>query len=223
MIETTRPDPRFRFSKMLQIAWRFVIALAPVVLVSGCALGTTRARVEHSPLPAVAQKRSGTILVRQFADVRTEQRKYIGNKRNGFGMPVGRIGIEKNEPLEGLVTEYFAEALRQAGYQAVVERPGYPGKKMGVNAIMEGEIRTFWMDMYMNAWHHVKVDLRLLDKTGSRVVWRNQIEGDDVNPLWLGITPEFESVIRDALDQALKRALNEFSSEAFYRSVRSGN
>jgi len=37
-------------------------------LLSGCGIGTTRVEVEHSPLASVAQKRTGTILVRQFSD-----------------------------------------------------------------------------------------------------------------------------------------------------------
>jgi hypothetical protein len=151
--------------------YRFFLACVSLaVLLSGCALGTTRVEVRHSPLPSTSQKRSGKILVRQFSDARTEDHKYIGYKRNGYGMTLGRIGLAQGELLEALITEYFAEALRQAGYDAVVQAPGDSEKNVAANVILEGNIRTFWLDMYMMTWHHVNVDLRLLDRTGSRVI-----------------------------------------------------
>lgn len=198
---------------LLRLALVFSLALCA----SGCAVGTTRVTITPSPLGVSSNQHSGTILVRTFKDVRQDDHKYIGNKRNGFGIPVGRIGLERGKELEVMVTGYIAQALRHAGYIAVLQ--GQPGST-SPNAILDGEIKSFWMDMYMKAWHHIDLRLTLLDRNGQRVRWQRSVEGDESNVLWIGATAEYERVINTALDRALNKAAAEFSSEEFSRAAR---
>lgn len=191
---------------------------------SGCAFGVTNVRVAHSPFEPVTQKRDGTLLVRQFVDSREQDRQFIGTKRNGFGMPLGNIGVRDGKRTDVLLTEFFVEALQHAGYDAVLQSPtsGVPNGTR-IDAVLEGEIKKFWLDLYMATWHDLNVHLKLLDKDGQRVIWEKDIEGGKANVLWLGVASEFEKVIRQALDEALNRAASEFASEGFYQKVKVDN
>jgi len=164
-------------------------------------------------------------LVQQFVDDRKEDHQYIGTKRNGFGMPLGNIGVRDGKRVDAMVTEFFVDALRHAGYDAVIQTQAATQQPGGVkaDAVMQGDIKEFWLDLYMATWHHVNVDLKLLDKDGKQVLWEKNIQGGKANVLWLGINSEFERVIREALDEALNRAAKEFATEEFYRKVKVGN
>lgn len=188
----------------------------------GCAVGTTRATINHAPLEKITNKRHGNILVKQFIDERNEKDKpYIGNKRNGFGMVLGHIGAPADVKIENLLTEFFVEALREAGYNAVIEtsKSDTTSTSRNYNAILEGRIRTFWLDLYMAVWHKVEVNIRLLDYDTKKPLWEKDIEGSKTNALWLGITSEFEKVISQALTIALNQAAQEFATDEFYRAI----
>ena len=134
------------------------------------------------------------------------------------------MGVNDGKRVDVMVTEFFVDALKHAGYDAVIQTSGAT-QPVGVkiNAVLQGEIKEFWLDMYMATWHHVNVDLRLLDKDGKLVLWQKNIQGGKSNPLWLGLNSEFEKVIQQALDEALNRAAKEFASDEFYRQVKAGN
>ena len=210
--------------KIKKVASLLTSALA-VLLLNGCAFGVTNVKVAHSPLEPVVSKRDGVILVRQFTDSRKEDKQYIGTKRNGFGMPLGNIGVRDGKRVEVMVTEFFVDALKHAGYDAVIQNAPAAATppSMKVDAVLDGDIREFWMDLYMATWHKVNVHMRLLDKAGERVTWERDIQGGESNVLWLGISSEFEKVIRQALDQALNRAAKEFASDEFYQKVKTSN
>ena len=180
-------------------------------------------KISHGPLDEVTPQREGTILVKRFVDEREpEQKPYIGNKRNGFGMVLGHVAALEGVEIESRLAEYFAEALRQAGYEAIVADPQAATGSDGVHydAVLEGRIQTFWLDLYMAVWHKVAVNLSLLDQDSQRVLWEGDVEGSEANTLWIGATAEFEKVVRQAMTQALNRAATEFASEDFYQSVR---
>src|SRR5689334_8452390 len=98
---------------------KLLVVLLMAFVTGGCALGTTRLDVTHDPLTQVVQKKKGNVVVEPFTDARTEK-EFIGNKRNGFGMVVGHIGMPENTKLEVLLTKYFAEALTEAGYDVTI-------------------------------------------------------------------------------------------------------
>jgi hypothetical protein len=190
---------------------QIVMALAAAVSLSNCALGTTKINVSHSPLQPVVSKHSGTIVVKQFTDSRkVEDKASIGNKRNGFGMVLGGFAIKGGKSVAQTMTEYVADALKEAGYNAVVEGSGTaPGA-----AVLEGDVYEFWLDLFTATWHNVGVDLKLRNRSGT-VAWQKRINGSETNVLWIGLNAEIEKVIRQAVDKALNAAAKEFASEEF--------
>jgi hypothetical protein len=199
-----------------------VIAIATLGLgIGGCVLGVTKVDVAHSPLSGEMTKREGTVLVKQFSDGRQPgHREHIGNKRNGFGMVLGHIGTQDGVNLEALLTRYFVEALGHAGYNAVLQPSASGTSDVVFDAVLEGEIKKFWLDLYLMTWHNVDVMLRLKDRPETHVLWERDIRGAKVNSLWIGISAEYERVIRQALDVALDQAVKEFSSTEFQDAVK---
>jgi hypothetical protein len=187
----------------------------------GCAAGVTKVKINMEPLEQIENKKEGNIFVKQFVDKRNETH-YIGNKRNGFGMVLGHIGAADGINLEVLLTKYFAEALIEAGYNAVVQEPlssGIPGN-VRFDAIVEGEIVTFWMDLYMHVWHQVEVKVKALAPSTQDILWEKNVKGGESRVLWIGATAEYERIIREALTKALNQAAEEFASEEFYKAVK---
>jgi len=190
-------------------------------LAGGCAGGTTRVKINHEPLDRIQNKKEGNILVKQFVDKRKDT-QYIGNKRNGFGMVLGHIGTEEGVKLETLLTNYFAEALKEAGYNAVIQevQPAGMPSQVKFDAIVDGEIVEFWLDLYMKVWHNVEVKTKALDPTNQAVLWEKDIKADQSNVLWIGTTGEYEKVISEALTKALNQTAKEFASDEFYKSFK---
>lgn len=201
------------------------LSLALVIVLvgfaTGCAVGVTRVNVTHDSLATIENKREGDILVKQFVDKRKDT-QYIGNKRNTFGMVMGHVGTQEGLKIHDLLTKYFAEALREAGYNAIIQESGSAGiaKGMRFDAIVEGEIREFWLDLYMATWNKVAVLVKALDKDTQQVLWEKEVRGEEKNVLWVGAAAEYEKVIREALTKALNEAAKEFASEEFYKSLK---
>ncbi|MCA1964871.1 MAG: hypothetical protein LDL31_13080, partial [Prosthecobacter sp.] len=191
--------------------YRISLAILSAALLSNCALGTTQINVSHSPLQPAPVQRSGTIIVKPFTDSRkVDDKKSIGNKRNGYGMVLGGFATQGGRTVAEIMTEHVADALRAAGYQAVVE--GASGSSSS-GTVLEGDVYEFWLDMFTACWHNVGVDVSL--KKGSSVVWRKKFDGSETNVLWVGLNSEIEKVVRQALDKALNAAVKEFSSADF--------
>lgn len=201
---------------------RILLAGFFAMFLGGCAIGTTTLNVGHDPLEKVTEMKKGTILVRKFVDRRKEPHEYIGNKRNGFGMVLGHVAAPEGVDLESLLTGYFAEALTEAGYKAVIQRAGDNGA-IKFDAVVDGEIVEFWLDLYMKVWHNMEVRTRLLDPAGNSVRWEKVIKADQSNVLWVGATGEFEKVISESLTKALNQAAKEYSSEEFASAVRNNS
>lgn len=194
---------------------RLILGLLASVSLVNCAIGTSKVQVSHSPLPAAVTKHSGTIYVRQFTDSRKlEDKSQIGNKRNGFGMVLGHLAIKGGKSVAQVMTDCVADALRAAGYHVVVEGQGGGAG----NAVLEGDVYEFWMDMYAAVWHNVGLELKL--KRSGAVAWEKRIDARETNVLWLGLPGESRAVVREAIDSALKKAGKEFSSARFAAAAR---
>ncbi|NVO00364.1 MAG: hypothetical protein HXX17_13670 [Geobacteraceae bacterium] len=198
-----------------------VIGLSALIL-GGCAIGTTSLQVTHDPLERIEPKKQGTIQVRPFVDKRKENHEYIGNKRNGFGMVLGHIGLEEGVKLEKLLTGYFAESLREAGYTVVFQETTSGAKQDDAkfDAVVEGEIVEFWLDLYMKVWHNIEVKTRALQPTTQSLLWENTVKADQSNILWIGATGEFEKVIKESVTKALNQAARDFSSDQFHQAIK---
>lgn len=192
------------------------------LFLGGCAIGTTQLEVSHDQLEKIEAQKSGNILVRQFSDKRKEDHQYIGNKRNGFGMVLGHVGLQDGQTLEVLLTGYFADALREAGYNAVIQdaRTADAQKKIKFDAVVEGEIVEFWLDLYMKVWHNVEVKTRAVHPASQAVLWEKNIHADQSNVLWIGSSGEFERVINEALTKALNQAARDYASDEFQKAVK---
>lgn len=207
---------------MARAALRVCFGVLVLALGSACATGTTRLEIERSPFEADVALREGDILVRTFQDLRAEDRRpYVGAKRNGYGMVLGHVAAPEDRPLEEIITGYFVEALQRVGYRALREDDADPPDAADFRpvAILEGDIETFWLDMYMTTWHNVVIAVRLRD-LGDQVLWEGRFRGDESNVLWVGASGELEKVIRQALDKALAQAIAEFAADDFADQVR---
>ncbi len=83
-------------------------------------------------------------------------------------MVLGHIGAPKGVELEELLAEFFADALREAGYEAIVAEEGASGEA-NYDAVLTGEIKAFWLDLYMAVWHNVDVHAQLHSSDMQRV------------------------------------------------------
>jgi len=203
-------------SNLMKYIPRILMACLAAVSLSSCAIGTTKIGVSHSPLQPVVSKHSGTIVVKQFTDSRKlEDKASIGNKRNGFGMVLGGFAIKGGKTVAQTMTEYVADALKEAGYNAVVEGSG---SSSGA-AVLEGDVYEFWLDLFVATWNNVGVDLKLRNRSGA-VAWQKKINSSETNVLWIGLNAEIEKVIRQAVDKALNEAVKEFASEDFASKVK---
>ena len=191
---------------------RILAYVSLIIILNGCALGVTKLQVTHDPLIQVENKKEGYILIKEFRDTREpDKTEYIGNKRNTFGMVLGNF--DSTEKLEGLFTEYFAEAFKNAGYNVIVENltEGSPPPDFNADAIIEGEISEFWLDLYMAVWQDISVSVKALEKDTNEILWEKKFTGEETNVLWVGVNSEFEKVIRQALTKVLNEATNEFA------------
>jgi hypothetical protein len=206
--------------KLVGLSTLFIFIRAGAFL-NGCAIGTTNALVSHNPLNMASQQRQGNIFLMKFEDKRNVT-EYIGNKRNGFGMVLGHIGIENPEKIDVLLTNYFAEALQAAGYKVDVEKPEAPGlpADKSYDLVVKGEINEFWMDLYMAVWHSMTIKMMALNPKDKSVLWSKDFHGEQKNVLWIGATGEYEKVIGEAVTNTLNQAVTEFCSEEFYQTVK---
>jgi len=200
-----------------------LVFLIGISFLMGCALGVTRVKINHDPLNRIENKKEGNILVNQFKDVRPQAKEYIGNKRNMYGMVMGHIGTEMGVSLTDTLTKYFVEAMKEAGYTVTIAKEpvtAEDSEKIKFDAMIDGEIIEFWLDLYMAVWHKATVKLTAKHPDSKEVLWEKVVHGEEKNVLWLGATSEYEKVIRQALTKALNNTASEFTSEEFLKAVK---
>jgi hypothetical protein len=197
-------------------ALKLILAGYFLIHFTGCAIGVTKVAVDHDKLAVIDDKNDGKILVKTFTDDRKDT-QYIGNKRNVFGKVLGHIATIDAVKLETTLTKYFAEALEEAGYDTVIENPDaeVDMQKIHFDAVVEGKILEFWMDLYGACWHYMKVNVKALDKDARTVLWEKEIASEEKNVLWIGTTAEYERVIRESLTKSLNQAAAEFAADDF--------
>ena len=207
-------DRRFR-------VWGFILALAlGAFFLSGCALGVRRVQLSYNPLDRVEKKQPANILVETFVDERKDK-EYIGNQRSAIGLVVGHIGTEEGVKLETVLTGYFADALRAAGYNATLKSEGTAGAQR-YDAILTGRISEFWVDTYGAVWHNLTVKLEVMDPVDRRILWSRDVKGEEKRFLRIGTTEEFKRIIREATTNALNDAAKAFASDEFAATIHRG-
>jgi hypothetical protein len=138
-------------------------------------------------------------------------------------MVLGNIGPEEGLNLNDVLTNYFVEAMQEAGYTVVFSKETKAPEeleKMKFDAMIDGEIVEFWLDLYMAVWHYTTTKLTAKHPDSKEVLWEKVIHGEEKNALWIGATSEYEKVIRQSLTKALNKAASEFASEDFFKPVK---
>ena len=195
-------------------------------------------RVLYSAQEPIQSKRGGTILMKSLVDAReSEGRSYIGEIHPPpsfvplvpiFLAPLvsGRIiVVENGTSITTTMIRGLSEALKEAGYTPISPDPSSAPSDtttIGV-AILEGEIREFRLRPAWTTKHVVRINLRLMDAFGERLLWEKELQGEHSKFIGLWNVGEFEEVIQKALDKVLRQAGKEFASEQFYLKVKGGD
>jgi hypothetical protein len=196
-------------------------------------------RVLYSAPEPIQSKRDGTILMKSLVDAREpEVGSYIGEiPAPPSFMPLvpiflvppirGRIIIlvEEETSITTTMTRGLSEVLKEAGYTPILPGPSSApsdNTTIGV-AVLEGEIREFCLRPSWTTKQVVRINLRLKDALGERLLWEKELQGEDSKFIGLWNVGEFEEVIQKALDKVLRQAGKEFASEQFYLKVKDGN
>lgn len=175
----------------------------------------------HGPLPSAGTQDRGTIQVRRFRDGRKDEDKpYVGEMRGPAYTPTGRFFVTKDGgSLSELLTESFSDALKAAGYRVSVS-PNEVSTTQRAEAVLEGEIKKFWLTPAWNTRQEISVQSTLRAKDGKDPLWEKEVEGQHGKFVGYPNAPEYEEVIQEALDKTLAQAVKEFSSDAFQRKVK---
>ena len=198
-------------------------------------------QVLYSAPEPIQSKRGGTILMKTLLDARElEERPYIGEIHQPLlvpspflmwlllpiPLPSGRfIVVKDGTRITTTMTRGLSEALKEAGYTPISPDPSSaPSENATIGAaVLEGEIREFWLQPAWTTQHVVRIDLRLKDAFGERLLWEKELQGEHSKFIGVWNVREFEEVIQKALDKVLRQAGKEFASEQFYLKVKGGN
>ena len=207
-----------------------VLLLSCAMSLSGCASPKAVIPVSllHNRIEASPGGRGEIIVVKPFIDSRKEsQRPYIGETHEPVNMyplppvlipvPSGRFIVEKNGAnVAEILTGYFAETLKGAGYKVLFSTPA----SLPPNAVFEGEVKEFWLTPSWTTKHVIRVRLKLYDKEGNRLLWEKEIRAQHSEFVGLWSSAAFEELIKKALDNSLHQAAKEFASDEFQQKLR---
>jgi hypothetical protein len=214
-----------------------VLLLSCAMSLSGCASpkAVIPVSVLHNRIEASPGGRRETIVVKPFLDSRKEsQRPYIGETREPVNVyplppvlipvPSGKFIVEKNGAnVAEILTGYFAEALKGAGYKVLFSTPAsltqLDTASISPNAVFEGEVNEFWLTPSWTTKHLIRVQLKLYNKEGNRLLWEKEIRAQHSEFVGLWSSATFEEVIKKALDKSLHQAAKEFVSDEFQQKV----
>ena len=166
-----------------------LLASAGIALaLSACAFGTRQptliyppaAEAGAAPAARAAGPKSLPIVIQPFTEARNDKSK-VGTVRNVFGMPTADVVPTNN------VADWFNGALK-----AELQRSGYTvlaapeaGKSF---AVLSGQIRNVWADMYFNYNGEIAFDAQL--KQGGKDLLARHYEGTGSAGVAWGATAE---------------------------------
>ncbi|HKQ36335.1 MAG TPA: hypothetical protein VJT11_13610 [Nitrospiraceae bacterium] len=213
-------------------SYRFgALILIGLCLQTGCAATSKEVQavqVLYSAPEPIQSKRSGTISMKPLLDARElEERPFIGDFVHPF-IPVngGRVIVVRDgTSITTTITRGLSEVLKEAGYTPIFPDPSSASSNnttIGA-AVLEGEIREFWLQPWWTTTQVVRINLRLKDAFGERLLWEKELQGEFSKFIGVWNVAEFEEVIQKALDKVLRQAGKEFASEQFYLKVKDGN
>ena len=204
--------------------------LIGLCLQTGCAASSKQVQavqVLYSAPEPIQSKRGGTILIKSLIVARElKERPFIGEFMHPLYLRTGRVIVVKDgTSITTTMTRGLSEALKEAGYT-----PFFPNTSSAPSdnttigaALLEGEIREFWLQPWWTTQHVVRIDLRLMDSRSGHLLWEKELQGEHSKFIGVWNVREFEEVIQKALDKVLSQAGKEFASEQFYLKVKGGN
>lgn len=167
------------------------------------------------------------MLMKPLLDARElEERPFIGEFIHPLYLRTGRVIVVKDgASITTTMTRGLSEALKKAGYTPVFPNPSSaPSDNTTIGAaVLEGAIREFWLRPWWTTTQVVRINLRLKDAFGERLLWEKELQGEHSKFIGVWNVGEFEEVIQKALDKVLRQAGKEFASELFYLKVKAGN
>lgn len=187
----------------------FIFALT----LSACAFGTRQPTLVYPPAAeagaaqaaSAASPKSLPIVLQPFVDARKDRSK-VGTVRNGFGMPTADVVPTNN------VADWFNAALR-----AELQKSGYtvlaapePGKSF---AVLAGQIRNVWADMYFNYNGEIAFDAQL--KQGGKDLLAKHYEGTgSAGVAWAATADSYAQTLAISLANTLKPFIAELDGAA---------
>ena len=216
--------------------YRFgALILIGLCLQTGCAYSPSKqvraVQVLYSAPEPIQSKRGGTILMKSLLDARElEERPFIGEFIHPFFYFITPleplfIVVRDGTSITTTMTRGLSEVLKEAGYTPIFPDPSsVPSNNTTIGAaVLEGEIREFWLRPWWTTTQVVRLNLRLKDAFGERLLWEKELQGEHSKFIGVWNVREFEEVIQKALDKVLRQAGKEFASEQFYLKVKVGN
>jgi len=196
---------------------RFLTSVILALALSACAFGTRQPTLVYPPAaeagaaqaaPAAGPK-SLPIVLQPFVDARKDRSK-VGTVRNGFGMPTADVVPTNN------VADWFNAALRtelqKSGYTvlAAPEPEPEPGKSF---AVLAGQIRNVWADMYFNYNGEIAFDAQL--KQGGKDLLAKHYEGTgSAGVAWAATAESYAQTLAISLANTLKPFIAELDGAA---------
>lgn len=195
-----------RFARLLSCA-------SLVLTLSACAFGTRQPTLVYPPAAEsgtaqaarAASPKGLPILIQPFTDARNDRSK-VGTVRNGFGMPTADVVPTNN------VADWFNSALKtelqNSGYTVLAAPEA--GKTF---AVLSGQIRNVWADMYFNYNGEIAFDAQL--KQGGKDMLAKHYEGTGSAGVAWGATAEsYAQTLAISLANALKVLIADLEGAA---------
>ena len=192
-------------------------------ILGACATGTTdisMAMNDDIAKAGLLSEAPATVVTITATDAREdEKRDRIGDKRNGYGMVMGKIGT--TEPVESVVQRVVNETFSANGH--TVSKSADEG---GLS--IETEVTNFWFDyktglVTVEFFGDIQVLLKVIDPATETVIYEEKFKGYHSEKTGGGLSKTWTKVMDAALQDlsreigmsmGLMEALDSFSAPA---------
>lgn len=179
---------------------KILLLMVPVLLLSGCALGTRRPMLNYSIIFPSAAKNNIVVKVSDFNDERTWSKAKIGDVKGGFGNRCGEI-IPQNS-----VTVWIKEALKKE-----LNNAGYTiSDDASVNNIIGGDVLEVYTDAYWNYGGRVRLKI-VLKKDGEEVLAKEYSAEKNCGMQWAATAASFGKTMELTLQDVMKQVLPDIN------------
>jgi len=211
------------------------------ILLVGCATGVDNVKL-YQPLEYEPQQKSVVyasaseykpvegnkilLALRRVSDSRPDI-SVIGVKKNTYGMPMGKVDVEKGKVFIDLFTQNLVEVLNRAGFE-VIEPQKYKilheEKKQEAKLLLDADVRTFWVECMPGFWavsadSNVIFEVHLFNAETNQEIWSETFRGKGHVPGLAIDRKGFEQSINMAYSEAMKSFYKVISDENFRQNI----